>query len=100
MEGSAVSQDGLQAQIEQAQAQEAKKQEMEETTSAILKQILSPEARERLSNIKAAKPEKASQIQMLLIANLQAGRIQGTISEAQLIELIDQLNEKQAASTT
>ena len=90
----------LQQQMEQAQAQEQKKAEMDEAISSMMKQILSDEARERLNNIKAAKPEKAEKLQGLIIGNANTGRIQGKVTDDQLIDLIDQLDNKMTSEVS
>ena len=69
----------LQQQMQQQQ-QEAMQQQMQEAEVSsqikfIINQILTPEARERLSNIRLARPEYARQIEILLIQLKQAGRL-------------------------
>jgi len=57
----------------------------------ILLQILEPEARERLANIKLTKPEFARGIEQQLVALAQSGRLKQKITDAQLKELLRQL---------
>jgi programmed cell death protein 5 len=57
----------------------------------VLLQILEPEARERLANIKLTKPEFARAIEQQLVALAQSGRIKQKITDAQLKELLQQL---------
>jgi programmed cell death protein 5 len=57
----------------------------------VLLQILEPEARERLANIKLTKPEFARAIEQQLVALAQSGRLKQKITDAQLKELLQQL---------
>ena len=57
-------------------------------------QCLDDAARVRLANIKAVKPEKAEQLENVIIGNMQRGGLQGKVTEAQLIDLLSQFAEK------
>ena len=57
----------------------------------VLLQILEPEARERLANIKLTKPDFARSIEQQLVALAQSGRLKQKITDAQLKELLRQL---------
>jgi len=56
-------------------------------------QLLTPEARVRLGNINAVKPEKADALSLIIIQNARTGRIQGKVTESQLIDLMNQMSE-------
>ncbi|MDD5473242.1 MAG: DNA-binding protein [Candidatus Methanoperedens sp.] len=76
------------AQQEQARAEyEAKKQ-------SVLRHVLTPEARERLSTLKMAKPELVASVEAQLVALAQSGRIQAKIDDARLKALLLQLQPK------
>lgn len=85
-------------QMEQAQAgaaeEEGKKREVEEAKKTIMRQILTTDARERLNNIRMAKPEFAEQLENQLIALAQTGRVKSRINDAQLKEILQQLIPK------
>ncbi len=83
----------LQAQAESEQAQKAQAAQAEAQIKQILAQILEPEARARLTNIKMAKPEYAGQVEMLLIQLAQSGQIKGKISDAQLKALLAKITK-------
>eukprot|EP00299_Pterocystis_sp_00344_P006833 c1906_g1_i1.p1 GENE.c1906_g1_i1~~c1906_g1_i1.p1 ORF type:complete len:137 (-),score=35.69 c1906_g1_i1:36-410(-) len=78
------------------QQQEAeRKRQQEEIKHSILVQILSPEARERLARIRLVKEEKANAIEMMLIQAAQAGKIQGQVTDAYLVKMLEQINGTQ-----
>jgi programmed cell death protein 5 len=58
---------------------------------AALKQILTPEARQRLTNIRMVKPDFADQIELQLIQLAQSGRIKVPITDDQLKEALARL---------
>ena len=64
---------------------------LEQQKQAILRQILSEKAKQRLANIKLVKPAVASSIEDQLIYLAQSGRIRGVISEEQLLQILKQL---------
>lgn len=64
--------------------QEAQQEEYEETKKMILRGILTPEAKERLGNIKIARPQIAEQIENQLIILAQTGRLKNKITDEQL----------------
>lgn len=58
---------------------------------AILRRILTPEARQRLANIKMVKPEFAAQLETQLIQLVQRGLLQIPIDDEQLKEILRRL---------
>jgi len=87
------------ASAEQKAKDDEAKQEMEERRKAILLQILTSEARERLSRISLVKPEKARQVEDILIRSAQMGQLVEKVDEAKLISFLEQLNEKTKKET-
>ena len=77
---------------EQKQAQV--KQQLEAQKQALLRQILSPEARQRLSNLKMVKPEFTDQLELQLIQLAQAGKLPIPLSDAQLKQILIQLQSR------
>ena len=72
---------------QQAQAQ----QQLEGQKQALLRRILTPEARSRLTNLNMVKPEFTQQLEMQLIQLAQQGRINIPITDEQLKELLVRL---------
>lgn len=84
----------LQAQYEEQQRQAELKRQFEIQKKAIISQILTPEARSRLANIRAVKPEFAEQLEIQLMQLAQAGRIGAKITDSQLKEILDRLQSR------
>ena len=66
---------------------------MREQKQAVMSQVLAADALTRLSNIRAVKPDKADRLEDIIIQNAQRGRFQGKVSEAQMIDLLEQMGE-------
>lgn len=79
-------------QASEAEAQEMQRQQFEAQKKQIMMQILSPEARSRLANIRLTRPEFVEQIELQLIQLAQAGRIKSKITDEQLKQLLKQLS--------
>jgi len=67
---------------------------MEEQRRLMLKQILSDQAGERLANIRLVKPEKARQVEGLIINAARTGRLSEKLNDVRLKELLAQVSEQ------
>ncbi|MHA2060894.1 MAG: DNA-binding protein [Candidatus Sifarchaeia archaeon] len=85
----------LQQQQGEKERQLQAQQELEAQKQAILRQILTPEARERLNRIKIVKPELADAVEMQLIQLAQAGRLGNVLTDEQLKTILRRLTDKQ-----
>ena len=84
-------------QLAQQQAEEQQRQ-IENQRQAILKGILTNEARERLANIKLAKPDYAMTLENQLIQLAQTRRVSEKITDDQLRQLLKQLTQTKRES--
>jgi programmed cell death protein 5 len=66
-------------------------QQVEQQKQALLRQILAPEARQRLNNLRMIKPEFAAQLELQLIQLAQGGRLSIPLNDEQLKELLTKL---------
>jgi len=83
-----------QAQMSPEQAayqQEQAKSEMEARKQEILRKILTPEARERLTTLRMSRPALVEQLEIQLISLVQSGRVQNMIDDEQLKQLLAQI---------
>ena len=74
--------------------EETRKKEFDEQKKAVLRQILTTEARERLGRIKVARPETAENIENQLIMFAQSGQLKNKINDEQLRELLSKMIPK------
>ena len=79
----------LQKQQEMASIQEQQRQQMELERAALLRQITTPEARERLARLKMAHPEIAESVENQLIALAQSGRLDRIIDDNTLKMILE-----------
>lgn len=77
---------------EQKQAQAER--QMEAQKQALLRQILSPEARQRLTNLKMVKPQFTEQLELQIIQLAQAGKLPIPLPDAQLKQILIQLQSR------
>lgn len=85
----------LQAQREREEELERQKREAEAAKQVILRRVLTPEARQRLTNIKMVRPEYAEQLELQLIQVAQSGRLKLPITDEMLKNLLAQLQAQQ-----
>jgi len=83
------------AEQQKAQEEAARQQaELEAQIQAILRRILTPEARERLSRVKLVKPELAQQVELISVQLYQAGQIRERIDDAKLKKILAQIDAR------
>jgi programmed cell death protein 5 len=78
-------------QSSEAESQEQMRREVDAQKKQAMMQLLTPEARARLANIRLTKPEFVDQIEVQLIQLAQMGRVNSKITDDQLKELLRKL---------
>lgn len=81
----------LQQQQQNQSAQQEQARQFEAQKQSILRQIMTPEARDRMSNIRLTNPELANSVEMQLIRLSQSGRLQGVITDAMLRDILQKM---------
>jgi programmed cell death protein 5 len=81
----------LQSQANAQSEAAAQKAQIDAQKAMILRQILTPKARDRLANIKMARPDFAEGLENQLIALAQGGNLRGPVTEEQLIDILKKL---------
>ena len=79
---------------ESMEEQEDQQKEFEEKKKMILRTILTSKAKERLGNIKVARPEIAENIENQLIMLAQSGRLESKINDEQLRSILQKIIPK------
>ncbi|WII07360.1 DNA-binding protein [Methanomassiliicoccales archaeon LGM-RCC1] len=89
----------IQQQAAQQQAQEQQRQQVEMQLQNAMRQILTPEARDRLNNILLATPQMGQQIEMQLVQLAQSGRIPVPVDDDTLRSILGQITPKKREIT-
>ena len=76
------------ANLQQMQQEEQARQEYENQKKNALRQILTPEARQRLANLRLTKEELVNTIEMQLIQMAQAKRLQIPVTDETLKQIL------------
>lgn len=78
----------LQRQRDQQAMQQDQMKQVDDQKAAIMRQILTPEARDRLATVKMAYPDVARAVEDQLIRLVQAGQINRQIDEPTLKQIL------------
>jgi len=81
----------LQQKMAQEQQQAEAEEKLEVQKQALMRRILTQEARQRLANLKMVKPEFALQLELQLIQLAQQGKIELPIDDERLREILQKL---------
>jgi programmed cell death protein 5 len=89
----------LQRQVADEQRQAQSQQRLEAQKETLLRSILSPEARQRLTNLRMVKPEFTEQLELQLIQLAQQGKLPIPLSDEQLKQVLVQLQGRKRETT-
>ena len=89
----------LQRQVADEQRNAEMEQQVEQQKQALLRNILTPEARQRLTNLKMVKPEFIDQLELQLIQLAQAGKITIPLTDERLKKILIQLQSRKKETT-
>lgn len=78
----------------QNENQEFVQRQLESARKAIAQKYLTPEARQRLANIRTIKPEVADAVETALLEASQSGMLKQQIGELELKQFLDQITQK------
>jgi len=81
----------LQQKMAEEQRQAQMQQQLELQKQALLRKMLTPEARQRLTNLKMVKPEFTEQLELQLIQLAQQGKLPIPLTDEQLKQILIQL---------
>jgi programmed cell death protein 5 len=84
----------LQREQQSSVTEDAMKEQADQQRSAVMRQILTPEARERLARIKIAKPDFVEQVENQLIMLAQSGQLRGMVDDQTLVQILEKLTPK------
>jgi programmed cell death protein 5 len=84
----------LRRRLAQEQQRIQMEQQIEVQKQAALRRVLTPEARQRLTNLKIVKPEFAEQLELQLIQLAQQGRVDIPITDEQLKDILMKLQSR------
>jgi len=84
----------LQQKIAEEQRQAQVQQQLEIQKQALLRKILTPEARQRLANLKMVKPEFTDQLELQLIQLAQQRKLPIPLTDEQLKQILIQLQSQ------
>lgn len=84
----------LQQKFSEEQRQAQMEQQLELQKQALLRKILTPEARQRLANLKMVRPEFTEQLELQLIQLAQQGKLPIPLTDEQLKQILIQLQSQ------
>ena len=84
----------MQNRVSDEQRQTQAEEKLEAQKQALLRQILSPEARQRLNNLKMVRADFTEQIELQLIQMAQVGKLPVPLSDTQLKQILMQLQSR------
>ncbi len=84
----------LQRRVAEEQGNVQAQQQLEMQKQALLRSILTPEARQRLANLRMVRPDFTSQLELQLIQLAQQGKIPIPLTDKQLKQILIQIQPR------
>ncbi|CAO1370842.1 unnamed protein product [Diamesa serratosioi] len=85
---------------EQQKKMEENQRQQKDMMNSMLNQLLDQDARARLNTLKIGKPEKAQMVEQMIVRMAQSGQIGGKLDDAQLVQILESLNQQMPRSTS
>lgn len=79
---------------------EENQRQQKDMMNSMLNQLLDQNARARLNTLKIGKPEKAQMVEQMIVRMAQSGQIGGKLDDAQLVQILESLNQQMPRSTS
>ncbi len=89
----------LKKQMTEEQRNTQAEQQLEAQKEALMRKILSPEARQRLTNLKMVRADFTEQLELQLIQLAQQGKLPIPLSDQQLKQILVQLQTRKRETT-
>lgn len=89
----------LSQQYQEQMQRAAQEQQISEQLDAFATQILEPEAKQRLVNIRFARPEFARQIEVLLLRLYQSGQLRRKLSDEEFKKILEKISSQKREPT-
>ncbi|ODQ83115.1 hypothetical protein BABINDRAFT_173923 [Babjeviella inositovora NRRL Y-12698] len=70
-------------------------QQRSDAHSAMLSQILEPEARDRLSRVRIVRPDRAQAVEDYIVRMAQSGQLRKKVGEEEIVEILDGVSRDQ-----
>ena len=84
----------MQQQVAERSAMQQQQEAIDTQRQAILRKVMSPEARERLSTVRMAYPERARNVEDQLITLAQQGRLSKIVEDSDLKLILKRMQPK------
>jgi programmed cell death protein 5 len=78
----------------QNENQEFVQRQLDSAKKSVVQRYLTPEARQRLANIRAARPAVADAVEAALMDASQTGMLKQQIGETELKQFLDQISQR------
>ncbi|WIA17039.1 hypothetical protein OEZ85_013947 [Tetradesmus obliquus] len=84
---------------EDAEQQEEARRAAEEQRRTMLHAVMAPDARERLARVALVKPDKARNVENMILTAAKRGALQSKVTEDQLKGMLEQISERESAAS-